>query len=211
MRQAKELYAQAKRDVVNYHTVKDASGLTGYEQEIAVLCQRVKDYFQNRSVTPGDSVVFDIDETVLSNVNLSIEENFETKRGTDTNYIFRSQARCTPIVPSIDLCSWLRTKGYKVIFITSRRDWMAGYREGTVVNLEREGVRIDPQDGLFLLEQWYNEGPEKISIGAWKRLVRDQLRAKGYTIVACVGDDDGDLAMPDERNVLNVKFPNYLY
>mgnify|MGYP003347638178 CR=1 FL=1 len=61
--------------------------------------EQVKDYFQNRSVLPGDSVIFDIDETVLSNVNLSIEENFETKRGTDTNYLFRSQARCSECRP----------------------------------------------------------------------------------------------------------------
>ena len=208
---AKKAYVEAKNAIVRYYTEKDQTGLTGFEVELAVTCDKAKEFFVKRLVAPKDTVVFDIDETLLSNLGLVLEENFESKRGSDANHIFRVQERCTPIKPTIEFCAWLRALNYKVIFITSRRLWMKGYEEGTRGNLAREGVTIDVEDGLFLLEQKYAEGEAAISIGAWKRLVRDDLRKKGYNIVACIGDDDGDLAGSDEAGVCNVKLPNYLY
>lgn len=211
IKEAKKAYADAKMAIVNYYIKKDAFGLTGFECELACICEEAKQRFIKYSVTQKDVVVFDIDETLLSNLDLVLEENFESKRGSDANHIFRVNQRCTPIKPTIEFCAWLRALGYKVVFITSRRLWMKGYEEGTRGNLAREGVSIDDQDGLFLLEQKYAEGSGAISIGAWKRLVRDDLRKKSYNIVACIGDDEGDLAGADEAGVYNVKLPNYLY
>lgn len=205
--QAKQQFAQAKLAIVEYYTQKDEQGLTGFEREIAEVCTQAESQFLARVVGPKDTIVFDIDETVLSNKDLAIEENFETKRGTDTNSAFRIAERCTPIAPTIKLVSKLRSVGYKIVFITSRRAWVDGYEQGTRGNMAKADIAIDETDGLFLLPESY-----KTQVGEWKALTRDALRTKGYVIVGSVGDSNDDLADPiKEPGVINVKLPNYLY
>ena len=145
----------------------------------------------------------------MSNAALAFEENFETKRGTDSNYVFRVNQRCVGTPCMIKLVNDTKARCQHV-FVTSRRDWMPGLAGATLANLQREGVEVK-EESLFLLEQKYAEGEGKLSVAAWKRLVRDGLRTRGHVIAACIGDSEDDLAAPDEEGIKNFKLPNYLY
>lgn len=209
-KEADEVLQNAKNSIVEHYTVDISDGVTGFEAEILPICVRMLALPPVEDSLAKKVIVWDIDETLLSNAVLAFEENFETQRGTDSNYTFRVNRRCVGIKHMVDVYKKLESQGYVNILVTSRRGWMPNLADATLANCLREGISTD-KDRLFMFEQQYAEGEGKISPAAWKKLVREKLRSEGYTIVACVGDSDDDLAGSDEENVINFKLPNYLY
>jgi predicted secreted acid phosphatase len=94
----------------------------------------------------------------------------------------------------------LHQKGYKLIYITGRQDYL---RNATVGNLEKQGLAFFEQ--LVLR----NSSEYKLTAYDYKSARRAQLAAQGWNIVGSIGDQlsdvDGDFAG------LRMKVPNYMY
>jgi len=184
-----------KKNIINYYHSKD-----GYEKDVITICHNALDYLTNRTIHKNDAIIFDIDETLLSERNLFFEKNLEWIRGEDT-HPFRMQKKCTVIKPMLDLCRALKLLGYKLIAITSRnKDFELATRE----NLTSEGFPEFDQIVLVPIDLYH-----KVSAGTWKESERIKLSTT-YTIVGSFSDSTVDLdgACCGEYIAL---LPNYFY
>lgn len=209
-----EALEKAKQEIIAYHTAKDGL-LSGYEEEITIIIAQALHNFtaakKRLDALSGQrtpAIILDIDETVLSNLQLRIETNFASKSGCDENYIFRDQQRCTGIKPMVDFCKKMRELNYKLIFISSRRG-PEDHIKATKANLIRENIQVDEIDGLFLMPVTLHHGTEKMPVGNWKESVRQTLSCS-YDIVGCIGDHNNDIS-GNYIGEIQVKLPNYLY
>jgi hypothetical protein len=142
------------------------------------------------------AIVFDVDETTLSNYTAIDADNFTfgpQSQAEATNEIG------TAIDPSLELFKLAQRKGIATFFITGRRE---NTRMHTAHNLEREGYTN------------YNElvlKPDAFTgtTVAYKAGARDRIEDEGYRIVANVGDQYSDLA--GGHSTVAFKLPNPFY
>ncbi|HEY1275334.1 MAG TPA: HAD family acid phosphatase [Thermoleophilaceae bacterium] len=142
------------------------------------------------------AIVFDVDETVLSNYTAIDADNF--------TFGPQSQAEAdneigTAIAPSLELYRLARDRGIAVFFITGRRERV---REHTESNLRREGFTDYQQ--LIL-----KANDDTSSTVDYKSGARAAIEDQGYKILASVGDQYSDLAGGHER--VAFKLPNPFY
>lgn len=188
-----------KQQLLQYHD----SG--AYEQDtkavaqnaIAYLKQRVRE--NNASTTPKKlAVVFDIDETVLS--------NFKFLRGYDFAFpldsIHKNQvlAEDDVIPATFALYQQARQNNLAIFFITGRSEKML---TATIKNLHRAGFY--GWSGLTLRSEDYH--PKSAAI--YKSAVRKKIFAKGYDIIINIGDQQSDLA--GDYADQTFKLPNPFY
>jgi predicted secreted acid phosphatase len=127
------------------------------------------------------AIVFDVDETVLSNYTAIVADGFV--------YGPKSQSEAvdeigTAIKPSLDLFNLAKAKGIAVFFITGRGE---AQRAPTEDNLKREGFTGYQQ---AILKPAGFTG----TTVAYKAGARKAIEDQGYNIVASVGDQYSDLA-----------------
>jgi predicted secreted acid phosphatase len=142
------------------------------------------------------AIVFDVDETALSNYSAIVADGFV--------YGPKSQAEATDeigtaIKPSLDLFNLAKSKGIAVFFITGRGE---AVRDHTASNLAREGFTGYQQ--LILKPTGFTGTTVAYKAGA-RKAIEDQ----GYNILASVGDQYSDLA--GGYADLAVKLPNPFY
>jgi hypothetical protein len=142
------------------------------------------------------AIVFDIDETALSNYSAIVADGFV--------YGPKSQAEATDevgtaIKPTLDLYNLARAKGITPFFVTGRPE---AQRAPTEDNLRREGYA--DWASLFLKPAGYAGTTVQYKTGA-----RAQIEQQGYRIVASVGDQYSDLAGGHEDTAF--KLPNPFY
>jgi predicted secreted acid phosphatase len=142
------------------------------------------------------AVVFDVDETLLSNYTAIDADNF--------TFGAQSQAEATneigtAIVPSLDLFNLAKQKGITVFLITGRRE---NTRVHTTSNLTREGFTGYKQ--LILKPDASTD-----STVVYKSTARKTIEDQGYRIVANVGDQYSDLA--GGHSGVAFKLPNPFY
>jgi hypothetical protein len=142
------------------------------------------------------AIVFDVDETALSNYTAIDADNFTF--GTN------SQAEAVneigeAIDPSLALYKLAQQRGIATFFITGRRE---NVRDHTASNLNREGFTDYTE--LVLKPNDFTG-----STVAYKSGARAAIEAKGYRIVANVGDQYSDLA--GGREAVAFKLPNPFY
>lgn len=144
------------------------------------------------------TVVFDIDDTVLSNYDdmRKIEFGYISKLFHD--WVLRADAPA--IKPVRRLYDHLVDCGYHIVFLTGRR---FDEYEATVKNLHEQG--FTQFDKLIVR----SPVETKITAQEYKFIERTKLRAEGYTIVGSVGDQCSDLCCEDVG--FTVKIPNPLY
>jgi predicted secreted acid phosphatase len=190
-----------------YHNVVSAlrayyeqstDGATAYERDLKVICDKALEHFKQLPVTANAAVVFDLDETLLSNYALADTTNFVWT--VEDAYTFRQNSTCPAIKPVRELYAALKGLSFKIIFLTSRRDTLT---QRTIDNLASQGMSYD--ELILLPIDLFNQG---ISHGAWKAATRAALSQR-YTIVGNVGDSESDFE--GEHNGYKVKLPNYLY
>jgi predicted secreted acid phosphatase len=142
------------------------------------------------------AIVFDIDETTLSNYTAIEADNFTF--GTNSQNEAQNQVG-EAIPPSLALFNLAKKKGYTIFLITGRRE---NVRTPTAQNLAREGYTgykeliLKPQDSTA-------------STVDYKSGARDAIEDDGYKIVANVGDQYSDLAGGHSQVVF--KLPNPFY
>jgi len=142
------------------------------------------------------AMVFDVDETLLSNYSAIDADNFTF--GTN------SQAEATneigkAITPSLDLFNDAKARGITIFLITGRGEASRAHTES---NLHREG--FDGWKQLYL-----KPVGSTLSTVAYKSGAREDIESQGYKIVANVGDQYSDLA--GGHSSVTYKLPNPFY
>jgi predicted secreted acid phosphatase len=153
--------------------------LTHAEQFIT---QRVRQ--NNKRVHPEKlAVVFDIDETVISNYEKLIsQKDFGATRDEWHREILL--ARSPAIKPALALYHQLLKQHVAVFFITGRP---VRERDATIKELKRAGFKH--WNALFLKPSY----DVNTSNAPYKRERRARITHAGYTIIASIGDQQSDL------------------
>lgn len=170
----------AKAAVVEYYD----SG--GYERDVAEVAAEATAWLEERAAkaAPGErlAVVFDIDETVLSNYSHMLSQDFGYVYEVWNRWVDRAEA--TAITPMRGVMQRARELGYTVFFITGRVE--PREHAGTAANLLAEGMGDYER---LIMKPAGNEQTAAVR----KAEQRAALEAEGYTIVASIGDQWSDL------------------
>ena len=170
----------------------------GFDRECAKIIDDAIDQLDGIKLTGKPAVVFDIDETALSNYEYTKEIGF--------GYVYKlwDEWQQKGIAPAIKdtkrFYDYLLSKNIHVIFITGRYSEVG---KATKRNLIEQGYA--KFDTLIIR----SDGERKIPAAEWKAAKREELASKGYNIIACIGDQWSDLA--GGNTGIKIKLPNYLY
>ena len=184
----------AKRQIRSYVT----SGR--YEEEVELVARQAQEFLEVRLRKPVQgrpAIVFDVDETCLSNYRhiASLDFGYQPRQWD----LWVAQAQAPPLPGVLELYRFARSRGLEVIFITGRTP---DQREKTEENLRQAG--FDEWSDLILKPA---DSPET---GAdFKAAQRRRLSEGGLEILANVGDQASDLAGGYSESVF--KLPNPMY
>lgn len=198
------------REPVNLDTSKTAVRRyvdTGeYAQEVAAVALSATHYL-NKRIPRGAkdrkmAVVFDIDETTLSNAPHIIAQDFGYRDEVWDQWVKSAQARAiVPVQVAYDLA--VREK-VEVFFITGRSE---SQRAATERNLRDVGYETWTRI-FFKPAPAANE--KKLTAREYKTGVRRQLTAEGYVIIANFGDQHSDLDGGYAEKTFKLPNPFYL-
>lgn len=176
-----------------------ASG--SWDAGIAGQVDQAKKLIREYVIKPGEksAVVFDIDETALSNWEFIDITDFGYQRSSYK--IWENSARDTAIKPIQELYVMAREKGFAIFFISGRREIQ---REFTQANLRKVG--FDEWEGVFLKPMDYYGGHAMEFKSKW----RAHIQSMGYKIVLNIGDQQSDLD-GDPHAIYDIKIPNPAY
>lgn len=149
-----------------------------------------------------DAWVFDIDETLLSNIPYYQQHEYGGKAFDSKTFEAWVLEMKSPALPSsLLLYNRLLARGFKIFLLTGRDE---SQRNGTVHNLFQAGYK--GWAGLIL--RGVNEQGSQAS--AYKPEKRGELVKKGYRLWGSVGDQWSDLSGPYEAS-RSFKLPNPMY
>jgi hypothetical protein len=144
----------------------------------------------------NQAIVFDVDETLLSNITAIEADNFTfgpASQAEATNEIGKA------IAPSLTLFNDAKARGLTIFLITGRRE---NTRAHTTSNLTREGFTGFKQ--LVLKPDASTDSTVVYKSGA-----RAAIEQQGYKIVANVGDQYSDLAGGHSASAFKLANPFY--
>lgn len=175
-----------------------------YDEDLRMVSKKAKAWVIERSARaqPGErlAVVFDVDETVLSNLPHMREMDFGYIVEPWSQWVALADAPA--LVPVREVYEECRRRGVAVIFITGRKEPQD--RAGTEKNLRREGMG----DYLrLILARPEESGMTTVERKAGARAAVE--RNEGYHIIASVGDQWSDLEGGSTERVF--KLPNPFY
>lgn len=172
-----------KQDLIKYHN----SG--AYLKEIKTVSNKAHKFIaqaiasNNASPAPKKlALILDIDETALSNYATIVKLDFGGKLTTIEK--FMHQAQDPAIQPILKLYSYAKSNHVAVFFVTGRPEHE---RALTILNLTRAGYK--DWNGIFLKPETYHQA----SIVPYKSSIRQNITARGYNIIANIGDQFSDL------------------
>ena len=187
-----ENLSTAKEKVMEYYN----SGK--YDKDVSAVVDKAIDKFEKFSPANNDVVVFDIDETVLSNYKFEKELDFGYYNELWDKWV--KEAKAQPIEGVKKLYNFFVSKNFKIIFITGRNDKQYN---STYKNLLSAGyTKFD----TLIVRQTDEYNLTALDFKSEKRAA---LAKRGYQIVCDVGDQYSDLDGPDHG--YQVKIPNYMY
>ena len=157
-----------------------------YARDLKRVADEAKAYLKARIASPHEkplAIVFDIDETCLSNYRDMVTLSF----GGSLPDILREEAKGTDaaIPATLELYQYALANKVAVFFVTGR---IAQYREPTVKNLKAEGFS-EWEDLIFKPSNYHEK-----TVSIYKAGERKAITNKGYDIVIDIGDQDSDLA-----------------
>jgi predicted secreted acid phosphatase len=174
-----------------------------YGRDVAKVALKANKYLAKRLARPAKpdekrAIVFDIDETTLSNLSHIVANDYGYVPAVWRRWVSEGQARA--IVP-VQLVYDLAVKNdVAVFFITGRNPVDAS---GTERNLREVGYET-------WTKIYYKPEDAEGSTRAFKSGIRRQLVAEGYTIVANIGDQDSDLTGGFAERIFKLPNPFYL-
>lgn len=185
-----------KRSVLRY--VNSGS----YNREIAEVALQANKYLAKRIIKGAKdgkklAVVFDIDETTLTNLSHMMANDFGYVPAVWDQWVAEGQAHA--IVPVQTIYDTAVRGKIDVFFITSRKE---SDRPGTEKNLREVGY--DTWTAIYCKAE-----NDKRSAKAFKIATRKKLEEDGYVIVLNIGDQMSDLDGGHAERVF--KLPNPFY
>ncbi len=176
-----------------------------YAQSVAAVALSAHKYLAKRipqGAKPGKklAIVFDIDETLLSNLLHIVANDYGYVPKVWDRWVTSGQA--TAIIPVQTVYDAARQAKIDIIIITSRKE---SDRVATERNLQQVGY-----------ENWTRiyykpETTEQpLSNAGFKTDTRRKLTQEGYTIIANIGDQDSDLANGYAERTFKIPNPFYL-
>lgn len=182
----------------------DCDGKNGcYEADLEQQAARALEFLKQRAAkrTPSEklAVVFDIDETCLSNYPYYeiTDFGFESSRFD----MWALAGNAAPIKPMLNVYNAARDLHMDVFFITGRSDLQRFATEQNLLKAGFTGWR-----GMILRTP--SDAKKKAS--EYKSAARKKLVEQGYRLVLNVGDQQSDLA-GDPQAELSLKLPNPFY
>lgn len=181
-----------KHAIMNYHD----SGK--YDKDVSEVIKKAEKEFDEITPAKNSAVVFDVDETVLSNYKFEKENDF----GYVEKYwnMWVDSAKAPAITGVQGLYNYLVKRRFKIIFLTGRKDFQY---EVTRKNLIDAGYT--KFDTLIVRQKKYYS----MTALEYKSDERTQLVKAGYKIDGTVGDQWSDLNGP--YHGVQVKIPDYQY
>jgi acid phosphatase len=169
-----------------------------YDKDMNRIINRAIKHFKKMERCHKDAVVFDVDDTVLSNYCDEKDIRFGYIPKLSHEWVLRADA------PAIDqtkqLYDYLVGRGFRIVFITGRKH---DEYDATIKNLKNQGFQHF--DKLIVR----SEKEADLSALEYKYIRRAQLVKEGYRIVGNVGDQWSDLK--GGNSGYQVKLPNYRY
>ncbi len=189
-------------EIINLRTAKDIvkdyyeSG--NYDEEMSEIIEKAKEKFSKVEIKNNSAVLFDVDDTALS--------NYEISKRLDYGYDFKIiqewvlSAKLPAIKQTKELYDFLKLRNIKLIFLTGRNfeEYDATYK-----NLISQGYT--GFDSLIVR----NKEQKKTKAQTFKSNVREALTKSGYKIIGTIGDQWTDLN--GQFSGIQIKLPNYLY
>jgi len=168
-------------------------------EAIAWIERRAKNREIHEAIRPARlAVVFDIDETMLSNLPQMRAMDFGYQPAAWDAWIARAEA---PVIePVREIYRHVRQLGIDVIFVTGRHE---RDRAGTEKNLL--GVGAGDYALIFFKPSESKETTEK-----FKTATRARLVSEGWAIIANIGDQESDLAGGFAEKTFKLPAPFYL-
>lgn len=186
----------AKQNIKHYHD----SG--AYEKDLEKIDNEalayLKLYLAQHPNISKPAIVFDIDETVLSNYPALVKYDFGGTLDEIRDEIDKGQA--TAIKPSLALYQFALQHHVALFFITGREE---KERTPTVTNLHQAGY-----NGWQALMMRAPSDEKKTAV-VYKSTLRHQLVDQGYDIILNIGDQQSDLDGKYARKTF--KLPNPFY
>ncbi|MGE5353333.1 MAG: HAD family acid phosphatase [Acidobacteriota bacterium] len=188
--------------LVNLETAKNEVGLyyeSGqYDKDVQEVVENAIKEFDDVKVRDSSAVVFDVDETVLSNYSEIKSTGFGFVGDHWNKWILEGKA---PAIAGVrNLYNYLLGRKFRIIFLTGRT--RAQY-EATYRNLKEVGYTTF--DTLIVRSDSMLKAPAE----NFKSIERTVLTDMGYKIEGCVGDQWSDLK--GAYTGIKIKLPNYLY
>lgn len=172
-----------------------------YGRDVAAVALKANRYITDRSArakpTEKLAVVFDIDETVITNLSQMTAADFGYVPAVWKKWVM--DGRAPAIVPVQVVYDNAVKRGVKVFFITARTE---SDRAGTLKNLREVGYET--------YEKIYFMPEEPMPTRLFKTNMRRQIESEGYTIIANIGDQQNDLAGGHAERTYKLPNPFYL-
>jgi hypothetical protein len=176
----------------------------GYERDVARIVARAQAYIIHRSpLAAKPAIVLDIDETALSNWRKIEASDFRFVPQCDCgSFSDGADDPADAIDPILKLFDVAKTEGVAIFFLTARTN-NDEQRAATAANLRAVGY-----DGWTdLIMQSPNS--DASSIEDYKAAQRADIEARGFRIIANIGDQFSDLAGGHAER--QFKLPNPFY
>ncbi|MDP4625819.1 MAG: hypothetical protein NWT08_11855 [Akkermansiaceae bacterium] len=157
-----------------------------YEKDLAASVSNSKAYLTARAAKGGGNltVIFDIDETVLSNLPHMKEADWGYQPKHWDKWVAEADAPALP--PVRDVYHHAISLGMKVVFLTGRTE---ADRTATARNLREQGMGTYEK---LILRPRKGTSPYLDAV-VFKTNVRKELTEQGYTIIASFGDQESDV------------------
>ncbi len=164
------------------------------------IIQQIDQYISTLNISKSKMmVVFDIDDTILSN-----KDPIESHNDFSIPHLiaYQHRASLTKIQETKEVYDWLNYNNIKVTFITFRCEI---HRLSTIKNLYEQGFRN--WDSLIMYGEPCNYAITKAV--DFKRNERKKLSLNGFHIVAAIGDQYSDLKGGYTDLFFKLKDPGY--
>jgi predicted secreted acid phosphatase len=182
-----------------------------YDREVARVFARAKAHLERRAGRVSKpAIVFDIDETALSNWAAILANDFgyipegkcdELPNGPCGWHTWEKLSRAGVIAPALDLYKAAKARNVAIFFITGRYE---NARAATEANLRDAGY--DGWNELIMR-------PDDLrtpSAADYKAPQRGKIEAQGFKIIVNIGDQLSDLAGGFAERTFKVPNPFYL-
>ncbi len=192
---------EVKSQLKHYYDCDGKSGC--YEADLEQQAARAIEFLKQRAAKRDGNeklaVVFDIDETCLSNYPYYALTDFGYEAGRFDMWAMAANA--APIAPMLKLYNTARELHLDLFFITGRSEQQ---RFATEQNLLKAGYK----DWTGLTLRTTADTGKKAS--EYKPAARKKIVEQGYKIVLNVGDQESDL-IGDPQAEMSLKLPNPFY